>query len=227
MSPGFIVAPRSRITVRIDSLIDPRCTGICGAFATNPPAASNTAHEKSSRSRMFTDEALVCSARPISSATPMKRLLKTSSRTGSTRVPIAAPACAGARRVSTRSPSVVIAPRQPGSMNVVAPFSRTSAGPSTLNPAGMSPRRNTGALNVSPASRMSTTASGEGSRTAIVTLAFGGVSSSPTASAESFATMIARDASRNPNRERCAVSNASRILSSAARATGSEASAPS
>ena len=43
------------ITVRIDSLIEPRCTGMCGALAIKAPAASNSAQLKSSRSLMLTE----------------------------------------------------------------------------------------------------------------------------------------------------------------------------
>ena len=35
------------MTVRIDSLIEPRCTGMCGALAISSPAASNSAQLKS------------------------------------------------------------------------------------------------------------------------------------------------------------------------------------
>jgi hypothetical protein len=34
---------------------------MCGAFATSPPCASNSAQEKSSRSLMFTECAVFCS----------------------------------------------------------------------------------------------------------------------------------------------------------------------
>ncbi len=43
------------MTVRIDSLIEPKCTGMCGALAISEPAASNSAQLKSSRSLMFTE----------------------------------------------------------------------------------------------------------------------------------------------------------------------------
>jgi hypothetical protein len=43
------------ITVLIDSLIEPRCTGMCGALAIRLPSASNSAHEKSRRSLMLTE----------------------------------------------------------------------------------------------------------------------------------------------------------------------------
>jgi hypothetical protein len=49
---------------------------------------------------------------------------------------------------------------------------------------------------------MSTLARGEGAGSGIVTVAFGGASSAPTASADSFATTMLRDGSRNPNRAR-------------------------
>jgi len=50
MRPAFLA-----ITVLIDSLIEPRWTGMCGALAIRLPAASNSAHEKSSRSLMLTE----------------------------------------------------------------------------------------------------------------------------------------------------------------------------
>ena len=56
---------------------------MCGALATSSPSASNSAQEKSSRSLMLTDWAVFSSRTPICSAIDMKRLLKTSSITGS------------------------------------------------------------------------------------------------------------------------------------------------
>ena len=47
LSPGAIRPWLSRSTVRTASLIEPRCTGTCGAFATRSPAASKIAQEKS------------------------------------------------------------------------------------------------------------------------------------------------------------------------------------
>jgi len=43
------------MTVLMLSLIEPRCTGMCGALAISSPAALNSAQEKSSRSLMFTE----------------------------------------------------------------------------------------------------------------------------------------------------------------------------
>ncbi len=65
------------------SPIEPRCTGMCGALAIRLPSASNSAHEKSSRSLMLTEYAVLASVTPICSAIAMNRLLKTSSSTGS------------------------------------------------------------------------------------------------------------------------------------------------
>ncbi len=53
-SPGDMRGLRA-MTVRIDSPIEPRCTGMCGALAIRLPSRSNSAHEKSSRSLMFTE----------------------------------------------------------------------------------------------------------------------------------------------------------------------------
>ena len=69
------------------------------------PIASNIAQEKSSRSLMLTLVAVAWSATPISSAMAMNRLLKISSRTGSTSVPIAFSRSSGVARVSTNVPS--------------------------------------------------------------------------------------------------------------------------
>ena len=68
---------------------------------------------------MFTDEAVCCSAAPISSAIDMNRPLKISSRTGSAAVPIATAAVRGAWRVRIRLPSRSTAACQPGSTTVV------------------------------------------------------------------------------------------------------------
>ena len=48
----------------------PRCTGMCSAWITSRPAASNSAVEQSRRSLMLGDSALWISAVPISSAMP-------------------------------------------------------------------------------------------------------------------------------------------------------------
>ena len=85
-----------------DSPIEPRWTGMCGAFAIRLPCASNNAHEKSSRSLMLTEYAVLASVTPICSAIAMNRLLNTSSNTGSAFVPMASVRCTGAIRVNTR-----------------------------------------------------------------------------------------------------------------------------
>ena len=92
------------MTVRIDSLIEPRCTGMCGALAIRAPSASNSAQLKSSRSLMLTEWAVFCSRSPICSAIFMNRLLNTSSMIGSARVPGAAAAGRGRTRRSSRFP---------------------------------------------------------------------------------------------------------------------------
>ena len=43
------------MTARMDSLMEPRCTGMWGALATRFPVGSKMAQEKSSRSLMFTE----------------------------------------------------------------------------------------------------------------------------------------------------------------------------
>ena len=105
---------------------------MCGAFAIRLPSASNSAHEKSRRSLMLTEYAVFCSCSPICSAMFMNRWLNTSSRTGSTLVPIACRASRGATRSSTRWSSAVMRACQPGSTMVVALRSATIAGPSIV-----------------------------------------------------------------------------------------------
>ena len=103
-SPGCMTptrARRRRISCT-DSPMLPRCTGMWGAFAMSCPAASNNAHEKSSRSLMFTELAVFASVTPICSAIAMNRLLKISSRTGSARVDSFSRACAAPLFSSTR-----------------------------------------------------------------------------------------------------------------------------
>ena len=101
-SPGRIASPRRRMISCTDSPIEPRCTGMCGAFAIRLPCSSNSAQEKSSRSLMFTDVAVFASVTPICSAMDMNRLLNTSSSTGSARVPMALARCSGCTRRRTR-----------------------------------------------------------------------------------------------------------------------------
>ena len=86
------------------SPIEPRCTGMCGALAIRLPSASNSAQEKSSRSLMLTEYAVLASVTPICSAIAMNRLLNTSSRTGSAVVPIA---CVAPRRLDALEHEVV------------------------------------------------------------------------------------------------------------------------
>ncbi len=74
---------------------------MCGALAMRLPAASKIAHEKSSRSLMLTEYAVLASVTPICSAMAMNRLLKTSSSTGSTCVPMACARWSGVTRSST------------------------------------------------------------------------------------------------------------------------------
>ena len=122
------------MTARIDSLIEPKCTGMCGALAINDPAASNSAQLKSSRSLMLTEYAVFCRRNPICSAMFMNRLLKTSSITGSARVPTAVLAGRGRTRRNSRFPAAVMSARQPGSTTIVALRSAMMAGPSNDAP---------------------------------------------------------------------------------------------
>src|ERR1700761_9338694 len=88
----------------MDSPMEPRCTGMCGALAISPPSASKTAQEKSSRSLMLTECAVAYRRTPICSATDMNRLLKISSITGSAVVPTSARSGRAATRDSSRAP---------------------------------------------------------------------------------------------------------------------------
>ena len=78
---------------------------------------------------MLTLVAVDCSATPISSAIAMNRLLKISSRTGSTSVPIALARSSGTARVRTSVPSLARSARQPGSTTMVEVGSKIRAGP--------------------------------------------------------------------------------------------------
>ncbi len=101
-SPGRIVPSLRSSTSLMDSPMEPRWTGMCGALAIRLPSASKRAQEKSSRSLMLTEWAVFSRRTPICSAMDMKRLLKTSSMTGSTLVPTAALAGRGRARVRIR-----------------------------------------------------------------------------------------------------------------------------
>ena len=95
---------------------------MCGALAMSWPCASNSAQEKSSRSLMFTELAVLASVTPICSAMAMNRLLKISSNTGSARVE-AASRCDGAVFSSSRW-SAAAEPGAPAAFddNGVVPF---------------------------------------------------------------------------------------------------------
>lgn len=64
-------------------LIDPRCMGINGAFATRSPSGAKRAQEKSRRSLILVLMEVCCKERPIASATLMKRFAKRVKRIGS------------------------------------------------------------------------------------------------------------------------------------------------
>ena len=133
-SPGSIVPARERMIDCTDSDIDPRWTGICGAFATSSPSGSKMAQEKSSRSLMFTEDAVAARVAPICSAADMYMLLKTSSSTGSASVPDGALRASGRMRRSNRLPLSVSRASQSGSTTVVAVSSTMTAGPATRSP---------------------------------------------------------------------------------------------
>ena len=139
--------------------MEPRCTGMCGAFAIRPPSASKIAQEKSRRSLMLTECAVDLSRSPICSAIAMNRLENTSSSTGSAPVPARAAGEAGATRVSSRSRPAVTAACHPGSTTVVARSSAMIAGPSTCWPGASAARRYSGTVAHSPAVNMGTCSS--------------------------------------------------------------------
>ena len=66
-----------------DSGIEPRCTGMCSAWASISPPGVNTAAEQSARSLMLGDKEVCRRTRPISSATEASRLRATSRVIGS------------------------------------------------------------------------------------------------------------------------------------------------
>ena len=87
-SPGNMLSLFNFMTVLIASDIEPKWTGTWGAFATNAPWLLKRAQEKSNRSLIFTENAVLANVAPICSAIFINRLLKTSSITTSTEVPI-------------------------------------------------------------------------------------------------------------------------------------------
>ena len=127
-------SPRWSMILRMLSPIEPRWTGMCGALAISAPSRSKMAQEKSSRSLMFTEVAVDCSATPISSAIAMNRLLNISSLTGSTSVPAAACRTGGCSRVRMSVPSVARSARQPGSTTVVEEDRGSGPGPGPIPP---------------------------------------------------------------------------------------------
>jgi len=127
----FVSPARSRMTVLMLSPIEPRCTGMCGALATNAPPGSKMAQEKSRRSLMFTEAAVFSSTEPICSATDINRLLKISNSTGSTVAasPVSSTPARCAWRSRIKLSSRVSRARQPGSTTMVLVGSRITAGP--------------------------------------------------------------------------------------------------
>ena len=89
---------------------------------------------------MLTEYAVLASVTPICSAIAMKRLLNTSSSTGSAVVPIACARCAASTRSRTMWSRGVSVARQPGSITVVEFGSRITAGPAIASPGRRSPR---------------------------------------------------------------------------------------
>ena len=128
-SPAAICPALSRKMLRTLSPIEPKCTGTCGAFATNPPVGSKIAQEKSSRSLIFTECAVFASVAPICSAIDINRLLNTSNITGSAFVPKASWRTNAVTRLKIRLPNASHRACQPASTTFVPVDSTMIAGP--------------------------------------------------------------------------------------------------
>uniref|UniRef100_A0A6B0UJ01 Putative secreted protein n=1 Tax=Ixodes ricinus TaxID=34613 RepID=A0A6B0UJ01_IXORI len=87
-SPARMLSPSAFIWYCTASCMAPRWTGMCGALHTRPPSGPNKAHEKSSRSLMFVEMAVLCKILPICSAMLMNRCEKSDRRTASSSRPI-------------------------------------------------------------------------------------------------------------------------------------------
>ncbi len=239
------------ITILIDSPIEPRWTGMCGALAIRPPLLSKTAQEKSRRSLMLTECAVACRRTPICSATDMNRLLKISSMTGSAPVPVSARSGRGEVRSRIRSPRSVTTACQPGSTTVVARSSAMMAGPSTACPARRAARGNRSTSAQAPAVNMRTfTGSGaprgvpgpwgpgcprgaecppgptllSAERTVVSAARF---SWAPVTSTDTASTMIVLSGIRKENRRAYSASNAAVISASEPTGTMTAVSVPS
>ncbi|MNT41916.1 hypothetical protein D3C72_1783010 [compost metagenome] len=127
------------------------------------PSRSNSAHEKSRRSLIFTEWAVCCRRSPICSAMDMKRLLKTSSITGSASVPKGALRTRSVTRVITIWFSAVTSACQPCSTTVVELASAMMAGPSTMSPACIASRTYSRAFRHSPLLNILTTSAASSS----------------------------------------------------------------
>ena len=131
-SPGWMSPFLFSIWYRTVSCIAPKCTGMCGAFAINPPFGLNSAQLKSSRSLMFTEIEVRCSARPISSAIDMNLCPKTDRWIESSSVVIA---CGTpSPKMTVKSPTSLNVPVQSGSSTTVLFLSIKMAGPWMLCP---------------------------------------------------------------------------------------------
>ncbi len=227
-SPGRREPSLRRSTSLMDSPMDPRWTGMWGALATRPPSASNSAHEKSSRSLMLTECAVFCSRTPICSAIDMKRLLNTSSMTGSTRVPTAVRSGRGSARRSTRCPDGPAVACQPGSTTVVASSSATTAGPVTVSfVRSVSRRYRPASRHPSPANIRTVPSGRSGPPPARAPAARGGVCgpAAPVASTETASTTRGLSMA-NPYRARWTPVNSSVMAATVPWATGRAASVP-
>ena len=143
-APAATCSSRSRTL----SPMEPRCTGICGALATKPPWESNSAQEKSSRSRIFTDRLVWRRRSPICSAIAIKRWRNSSASTGSAGFSAEFSgsveemnACSNTKAAARSTRAV-----QPSSTTMQPVASAIRAGPSMQHPTGNVSRSNKATL---------------------------------------------------------------------------------
>jgi hypothetical protein len=134
MAPAF-----SRAMVSTERSIEPRCTGMCGALATRFAFASKIAQEKSSRSLMFTEDAVFWQRHAHLLGDGHEALVE---HLQQHRISVSARrrrAPAGRTRApAARDPSRSARARQPSSITMVWCGSISSAGPAIMAPGARS-----------------------------------------------------------------------------------------
>mmetsp|Transcript_42976 Transcript_42976/g.102241 ORF Transcript_42976/g.102241 Transcript_42976/m.102241 type:complete len:219 (-) Transcript_42976:1321-1977(-) len=184
---------------RTASCMEPRWTGMCGAFATRPPLSSNSAHEKSRRSLMLVEIDVRWRVRPICSAIDMKRCWNIDSCTASTWVDKTV--ASSAWTVIRTSPLDVISATHPGSTRTVEIASSSIAGPSTFHPGPTSESRKTSVSRRPPSKYTAVVATAAGAATSIRDFAALTVLR-PMARTRMSSTTISRPCSSKPNSRR-------------------------